>query len=68
MAACDPDAHLLMFGGTHKEGHHYYAPHACPGYTLSMGVMLAIAASVLRAGDLRPTPDARVLKLMLPPD
>ncbi|MGE0859440.1 MAG: Dyp-type peroxidase [Gammaproteobacteria bacterium] len=63
-----PDAHLLMFGGTHQEGHDYYAPHACPGYALSMGVMLAVAASVLRAGDLRPTPDARVLKLMLPPD
>lgn len=64
--AADPDSHLIMFGGTHQAGHRYYAPHACPGYALSMGAMLGCAAALLRAGDLRATTDPRMLRIARP--
>lgn len=58
-----PEPEYLMFGGTRQRGHPLYAPHACPGYGMSMGAMLGVAAALLRAGELIATADPRVLVL-----
>jgi len=58
-----PEPEYLMFGGTRDRAHPLYAPHACPGYGMSMGAMLGVVAALLRAGELRATADPRVLVL-----
>jgi hypothetical protein len=44
----------LMFGGTRAAGP-YQTLHACPGYDMAIGVLLALLSGLLEAGELRPT-------------
>lgn len=54
-ALTDPGVdHSLMFGGTYKNGP-YKTLHACPGYDMAIGVLLALLSGLLEAGELRPT-------------
>ena len=46
--------HSLMFGGTRTAGP-YKTLHACPGYDMAIGVLLALLSGLLEAGELRPT-------------
>ena len=51
-AMLDPaaDDHYLMFGGEFGR-----TVHACPGYGMAMGVLLALTSGLFEAGTLRPT-------------
>ena len=40
--------------------------HGCPGYELAMGVMLAMIASLMKSGTLRPTGSPVLLILTQP--
>lgn len=55
-ALTDPGVpHELMFGGSRDPASALYTVHACPGYGMGVGVMLAMLAGILCAGTLRPT-------------
>ena len=51
---------MLVFGGA--RGH---TLHACPGYALSVGVLLGFFTELLASGELLPTPDPRIVTLKL---
>ena len=56
----------LLFGGDYfAEGTDRWGLHACPGSRMGMGVMLAMAATVLSAGTLRPS-GSPVLLILTP--
>ena len=50
---------MLIFGGSRCQGP-AQTRHACPGYNLSVGVLLGFFTAVLTAGELRPTADPRL--------
>lgn len=54
----------LMFGGSRQAGP-LHGEHACPGYQLGVGVLLALMIGLLSAGTLRPT--GSPVQLMLTP-
>lgn len=56
----------LMFGGSRDAGSAFHTVHACPGYHMGVGVLLALLAGLLDAGTLRPT--GSPVLLMLTPD
>lgn len=66
-ALTDTDAsHMLMFGGSRETSDHADALktlHACPGYEMGTGVLLALIAGLLDAGTLRPTGSPVLLML-----
>jgi Dyp-type peroxidase family len=63
-SAMDDDGDdLLMFGGSTDPNNSLHTPHACPGYSMAMGVMLGAAAALLTAGALRPTPNPLVVNV-----
>lgn len=62
----DPDTYNeLMFGGSRDQASPLHGQHACPGYKLGVGVLLALLAGLLSAGTLRPT--GSPVQLMLTP-
>jgi Dyp-type peroxidase family len=66
-ALTDPDASdMLMFGGsrsTSDDPEAIKTLHACPGYEMGTGVLLALIAGLLDAGTLRPTGSPVLLML-----
>ena len=66
-ALTDPKAsHMLMFGGSRETSNDPDAIktlHACPGYEMGSGVLLALIAGLLDAGTLRPTGSPVLLML-----
>jgi Dyp-type peroxidase family len=50
---------MLMFGGRRRGKNR--GVHACPGYTMGMGVMLGLLSSLLEAGEWRATASATAL-------
>ena len=66
-ALTDPKAsHMLMFGGSRETSDDPDAIktlHACPGYEMGTGVLLALIAGLLDAGTLRPTGSPVLLML-----
>jgi len=60
-AMADGGPHELMFGGA-RQGK-LKTPHACPGYGMGLGVMLALIGELLDAGTLRPTGSPVLLML-----
>jgi cytochrome P450 len=54
----------LMFGRDAEEAKVPTA-HGCPGYKMAMGILLAMIATLLRAGTLRPT-GSPVLLILVP--
>lgn len=67
-ALTDPAApYMLMFGGSRADAKGNRRPdwglHACPGYEMGVGVMLALIAGLLDAGTLRPTGSPVLLML-----
>ncbi|MEO8059300.1 MAG: Dyp-type peroxidase [Burkholderiales bacterium] len=53
----------LMFGGSRDSKSGYKTEHACPGYGMGVGVLLALLAGLLEAGTLRPTGSPVLLML-----
>ena len=53
----------LMFGGSRDGKSEYHTEHACPGYGMGVGVLLAMLAGLLEAGTLRPTGSPVLLML-----
>jgi hypothetical protein len=45
--------HLVMFGGSRTGPDK--TVHACPGYGMAIGVLLALLSGLFEAGGLRPT-------------
>ncbi|WP_298826910.1 Dyp-type peroxidase [uncultured Piscinibacter sp.] len=65
-AVLDPDDfNELMFGGSRSARSPLHGVHACPGYKLGVGVLLALLAGLLSAGTLQPT--GSPVQLMLTP-
>jgi hypothetical protein len=63
-ALTDPDApDEMMFGGSRVSGSAVKTVHACPGYGMGVGVLLALIAGLLEAGTLRPTGSPVLLML-----
>ncbi len=66
-ALTDPKASdMLMFGGSRETSNDPAAIktlHACPGYEMGTGVLLALIAGLLDAGTLRPTGSPVLLML-----
>lgn len=60
----DPDVpDEMMFGGSCDAASPVHTPHACPGYGMGTGVLLALVAGLLDAGTLRPTGSPVLLML-----
>jgi hypothetical protein len=61
----DPQApDLMMWGGTWRGDPAYpdlHTLHACPGYGMSTGVLLGIAAGLVLAGSLRVSPSPTIV-------
>jgi Dyp-type peroxidase family len=53
----------MMFGGSCDPASPVNTPHACPGYGMGTGVLLALIAGLLDAGTLRPTGSPVLLML-----
>jgi Dyp-type peroxidase family len=53
----------MMFGGSRIAGSEVETVHACPGYGMGVGVLLALIAGLLDAGTLRPTGSPVLLML-----
>lgn len=53
----------LMFGGSRKSNSPLHGVHACPGYKMGVGVLLALLAGLMSAGTLRPTGSPVLLML-----
>jgi hypothetical protein len=53
----------MMFGGSRVVGSEVKTEHACPGYGMGVGVLLALIAGLLEAGTLRPTGSPVLLML-----
>ncbi|HSW03100.1 hypothetical protein [Aquabacterium sp.] len=63
-ALTDPAVgHELMFGGSRDPDSEIWGLHACPGYGMGVGVMLALIAGLLEAGSLQPTGSPVLLML-----
>jgi hypothetical protein len=63
-ALTDPNtSYMLMFGGSRDSKRPDWGLHACPGYEMGVGVMLALIAGLLDAGTLRPTGSPVLLML-----
>ena len=63
-ALTDPAApDEMMFGGSRIPGSAVKTVHACPGYGMGVGVLLALIAGLLEAGTLRPTGSPVLLML-----
>jgi Dyp-type peroxidase family len=56
--------HMLIFGGDFSGTRGPKTPHACPGYEMAMGVLLALTSGLLEAGTLRPTGSPIALTLI----
>jgi hypothetical protein len=52
----------LLFGGSRRPGP-LHGQHACPGYGMGVGVLLALLAGLFDAGTLRPTGSPVLLML-----
>jgi hypothetical protein len=65
-ALADGGAPELMFGRHHDATGKDTTVHGCPGYELAMGVMLAMIASLMKSGTLRPTGSPVLLILTKP--
>lgn len=65
-ALADGGAPELVFGRHHDENGKDTTVHGCPGYELAMGVMLAMIASLMKSGTLRPTGSPVLLILTQP--
>ncbi|MBL8323329.1 MAG: Dyp-type peroxidase [Rubrivivax sp.] len=57
----DPEAELLMFGGTMDRGHPLFGKHACPGHGMAIGVLLGVLSALLTAGRLKRTPSSTIV-------
>ena len=55
----------MMFGGSRKPTSPVATEHACPGYGMGVGVLLALMAGLFEAGTLRPT-GSPVLMMLTP--
>ncbi|HYN58893.1 MAG TPA: hypothetical protein VET87_04975 [Rubrivivax sp.] len=56
----------LVFGGSRNPDSPIHGRHACPGYGMGVGVLLALLAGLFDAGTLRPT-GSPVLLMLTPP-
>ena len=56
----------LMFGGHRDPNNPNKTVHACPGYGMAIGVLLALLSGLLEAGELRPT-GSRIQLTLIPP-
>jgi hypothetical protein len=66
-AMVDPQAQdVLVFGRHHDKDDKDTTVHGCPGYELAVGVMLAMMATLMKAGTLRPTGSPVLLILTQP--
>jgi hypothetical protein len=66
-AMADPQAQdVLVFGRHHNAQNQDTTVHGCPGYELAVGVMLALIATLMKAGTLRPTGSPVLLILTQP--
>lgn len=57
-------SHTLMFGGERTGPDK--TVHACPGYGMAIGVLLALLSGLLEAGTLRPT-GSQIMLTLIPP-
>ena len=62
LGAAARDDPMLMFGGVRAGAN--ATVHACPGYTMALGVMLGTIATLMFAGSLRPGDNPLSLKLL----
>jgi hypothetical protein len=62
-AAQRPAHDELVFGGSRRPDSPIHGRHACPGYGMGVGVLLALLAGLLDAGTLRPTGSPVLLML-----
>jgi hypothetical protein len=53
----------LVFGGSRDKTSPIHGRHACPGYGMGVGVLLAVLVALLDAGTLRPTGSPVLLML-----
>ncbi len=58
---CDYDE--LAFGGSLDPDSPIHGRHACPGYGMGVGVLLALLSALFDAGTLRPTGSPVLLML-----
>ncbi|CAN5139043.1 hypothetical protein BH11PSE10_BH11PSE10_20370 [soil metagenome] len=65
-ALADGGDPMLMFGGSRDKQSPLKTLHACPGYKLSVGVLLGFFTELLASGELLPTPDPRIVTITLP--
>jgi hypothetical protein len=53
----------LVFGGSRDPASPIHGLHACPGYGMGVGVLLALLSGLFDAGTLRPTGSPVLLML-----